>query len=65
MPRDRLLLETDAPDQTPRPRRGRNEPAHLPLVAGALAAAIGASVEEVDALTSANARALFRLPPAR
>jgi TatD DNase family protein len=63
--RDRLLLETDAPDQTPRPRRGRNEPAHLPLVAAALAAAVAASVEEVDALTSANARALFRLPPAR
>ena len=63
--RERLLLETDAPDQTPRPRRGRNEPAHLPLVAAALAAAVGASVEEVDALTSANARALFRLPPAR
>ncbi len=63
--RERLLLETDAPDQTPRPRRGRNEPAHLPLVAAALAAAVGASVEEIDALTSANARALFRLPPAR
>lgn len=63
VPRDKLLLETDAPDQTPRPLRGRNEPAHLARVAAGVAGAIGATVEEVDALTSANARALFRLPP--
>jgi TatD DNase family protein len=62
VPRDRLLLETDAPDQTPRPRRGRNEPAFLPEIAAALAAALGLSVAEVDALTTANARALFGLP---
>jgi TatD DNase family protein len=62
VPRDRLLLETDAPDQTPRPHRGRNEPALLPLVAAAVAAALGATPEEVDALTTANARALFGLP---
>jgi len=65
VPRERLLLETDAPDQTPRPRRGRNEPAHLPLVAAAVAAAIGATADEVDALTTANARALFGLSAAR
>lgn len=61
--RDRLLLETDAPDQTPRPHGGRNEPAYLPGIAAALARALGVPVEEVDALTTANARALFRLPP--
>jgi TatD DNase family protein len=61
VPPDRLLLETDAPDQTPRPLRGRNEPSHLPLVAGALASAIGTTVEELDARTTRNARALFRL----
>lgn len=61
VPRDRLLLETDAPDQTPRPRRGRNEPAFLPEIAAAVAAALGAPLDEVDALTTANARALFRL----
>jgi TatD DNase family protein len=60
-PRDRILLETDAPDQTPHPHRGRNEPAFLPVVAGALAAALGLSLAEVDALTTENARALFRL----
>lgn len=63
VPRDRLLLETDAPDQTPRPRRGRNEPAFLPAIAEALGAALGLPVAEVDALTTANARALFRLRP--
>ncbi|WP_242372609.1 MULTISPECIES: TatD family hydrolase [Anaeromyxobacter] len=63
VPPDRLLLETDAPDQTPRPHRGRNEPAFLPEIASAVARATGRSVEEVDALTTANARALFRLGP--
>ncbi len=62
VPRDRLLLETDAPDQTPRPHRGRNEPAYLVEIAAAVAAALGTGVAEVDALTTANARALFRLP---
>jgi TatD DNase family protein len=61
VPPDRLLLETDAPDQTPRPARGRNEPAHLPLIAEALAAALGVPAAELDARTSANARSLFRL----
>jgi TatD DNase family protein len=61
VPRDRLLLETDAPDQTPRPRRGRNEPAFLPAIAEALAGAVGLTLGELDALTTANARRLFRL----
>jgi TatD DNase family protein len=63
VPPDRLLLETDAPDQTPRPHRGRNEPAFLPEIAAAVALATGRTVAEVDALTTGNARALFRLPP--
>lgn len=62
VPRDRLLVETDAPDQTPRPHRGRNEPAYLAETAAALAAALGLPLAEVDALTSGNARALFALP---
>jgi TatD DNase family protein len=61
VPPGKLLLETDAPDQTPRPRRGRNEPAYLAEIAAAVARALGATVDEVDALTTANARALFRL----
>ncbi len=61
VPRDRLFLETDAPDQTPRPHRGRNEPSYLPRTAAALAAALGLTVGELDARTTANARAFFRM----
>jgi TatD DNase family protein len=61
VPPDRLLVETDAPDQTPRPHRGRNEPAHVVEIASAVARALGATVDEVDARTSANARALFAI----
>lgn len=61
VPPERLLIETDAPDQTPRPHRGRCEPAHLVEVARGVAEALGESVEEVAARTSANARRLFRL----
>jgi TatD DNase family protein len=64
VPPGRLLLETDAPDQTPRPHRGRNEPALLPLVAGAVAAALGRSPAELEAETARSARALFRLASA-
>ncbi len=64
VPRERLLVETDAPDQTPRPlHRTRNEPANLPLVVSALAAALGVTADEAGALTAGNARRLFRLPP--
>lgn len=62
VPEDRLVLETDAPDQTPRPHRGRNEPAFIREIAAAAAAALGLTVEELDRRTTANARALFRLP---
>ena len=64
MPPERLLIETDAPDQTPRPHRGRNEPAHLPVIAAALAAALGLPLAELEGRTTASARALFRLSPA-
>ncbi len=63
IPADRLLLETDAPYLTPAPhRRSRNEPAHLPLTAAAVAAARSVPIEEIAALTAANACRLFHLP---
>ena len=59
-PRDRLLVETDAPDIPPWSRRGElHRPGDLPLTVAALAEALGAPVEEVAELTEANARALF------
>jgi len=59
VPRPLLYLETDAPDQTPWPHRGRNEPALLAGIATALAVALKLPREELEALTTANARALF------
>lgn len=65
VPPDRLLVETDAPDQTPHPHRGsRNEPAHLPLVLASVARAVGSSPADLDLLTTRNARRLLRLRPA-
>lgn len=61
VPRDRLVLETDAPDQTPRPHQGRCEPAFLVEVARGVAAALGCSFEEVARLTDRNAREVFGL----
>lgn len=70
IPRDRLMLETDAPYLLPRdlpkalpkPHGRRNEPMYLPHVGAVVAAARGESAEECAAHTSAHARALFGMP---
>lgn len=55
-----LLLETDAPYLAPVPFRGkRNEPAYLKYVVKRLAELKSASMEEVAAVTTANAEKLF------
>jgi TatD DNase family protein len=62
-PDDRLLVETDAPYLAPVPHRGRrNEPAFLPAVGAALAAATDRDVETVATVTDRNAHVAFRLP---
>ena len=62
VPRDRLLVETDAPYLAPVPHRGRrNEPAHVRVVAEAVAAVRGETLAAVAEATTANARRLFRL----
>jgi TatD DNase family protein len=61
-PLDRLLVETDAPFLTPVPHRGQpNRPAFVTLVGAAVAEAKSVSVEEIAAVTWANAEALFGL----
>jgi len=63
VPADRILVETDSPYLSPHPLRGkRNEPANVALTAACLAAVRGVRAEEFAAQTTANARALFRLP---
>lgn len=62
VPADRLLIETDSPDQTPFHRRPlRNEPAFLPDIAAAVAAARGESFAQIAEQTTANARRVLRL----
>ena len=64
MPIERLLLETDAPDQPGVDHRGaRNEPAYLPEVLAVVAALRGESPGQVAAATTANAARLFQRPP--
>ncbi|MEE8331227.1 MAG: TatD family hydrolase [Acidimicrobiia bacterium] len=60
-PRDRTMVETDTPYLSPPPHRGEdNEPARVALVGAALAQVWGEPVEEVAALTTANAERVFR-----
>lgn len=60
MPKERILLETDAPYLAPLPYRGkRNEPAYIPYVAAVLAELWGTDVDEVARLTTANFFRLF------
>lgn len=62
IPLEHLLLETDAPDMTPEPHRGRpNEPAFLVEVARKVAEIKGVSVEEVAKATTGNAERLFQI----
>jgi TatD DNase family protein len=64
-PRDRILLETDAPYLAPVPRRGkRNEPALMVHTARKLAELRGESYEEICATTTANFRRLLLTEPA-
>jgi TatD DNase family protein len=78
LPAHALVLETDAPDIPPRwlyrtaedrartPGQGRNEPAELPRIAAVLAQLRGLPLDELAALTKANAHAaLPRLAQSR
>jgi len=57
---DRILVETDAPFQTPFPHRGtRNEPAYVRLIADKIALLHHCRVEQVAATTGGNASRLF------
>lgn len=62
VPRDRVILETDSPYLPPVPYRGkRNEPSYLIYTAQFLAGLWGVGLEETAALTTANAKRLFRI----
>ena len=66
IPKEKLLLETDAPYLTPRdlrpqPKARRNEPAFLPHILRTVARALGRPAEDVAAETTRNAKQLFSL----
>jgi TatD DNase family protein len=64
LPRQRVLVETDAPDQTPEEQRpGRNEPAFLVAIVRAVAQIWGVEFAEAARITDENARQLLEPTP--
>jgi TatD DNase family protein len=63
-PHDRMLVETDAPYMSPEPMRKQkvNEPSLVVHVADCIGRELGMTREEVDQMTTANARQLFGWP---
>ena len=62
IPLERIVLETDCPYMAPEPFRGRrNDPGKLYRVSEKLAQLRGMTVEEVQAITLENGKALYRI----
>ena len=62
MPFENILIETDSPYLTPVPFRGkRNEPSYVKFVAQKIAEIKQVSLEDVERITTENAKRLFRL----
>lgn len=63
VPIERLLIETDSPYLSPEPKRGQrpNEPALVKYTAECIAKVRGMKLSEFAKITTANARALFRV----
>ena len=61
IPKEKLIIETDGPYLTPHPHRGeRNEPSYTNFVAVKMAEILDFSKEEIEELTTNNAKKLFK-----
>lgn len=61
IPQDKLIIETDGPYLTPHPHRGkRNEPYYTTFVAKRMSELLDLTIEEVENLTTNNAKTLFK-----
>lgn len=68
IPPERLVAETDSPDQAPAPHRGqRSEPGYLPRILEGMAGALGEPASALAERTTTNVRRLFpgAFPPLR
>ena len=62
VPSDRLLIETDAPYLAPTPHRGTlNRSTYVQLTAEEIARLRGTTLEEIEKITTENAKRLFRI----
>jgi TatD DNase family protein len=62
IPKDKLLVETDAPYLTPHPHRGeRNEPLFTTFVVEKMAKILNLSYDDVSKITTENSLKLFKL----
>ena len=60
LPLDKILVETDAPYLSPEPLRGRrNEPKNVRLTMERIASEIGVPAEELEKITTENARRFY------
>ncbi|RUM76818.1 MAG: TatD family deoxyribonuclease, partial [Sulfurovum sp.] len=61
IPKDKLLIETDAPYLTPHPHRGkRNEPSYCKLISSKMTDISEVKEDNIENITTDNTKKLFK-----
>ena len=61
IPKEKIIIETDAPYLTPHPFRGeRNEPKYCNNIANTIAQLLNMDISLIEELTTKNAKKLFK-----